>query len=183
MDHQAGSHPLKPVLFNGHIKRALCASLPVTQAVLRAYRTLLPTGRYPVGVLHLEMDAQLLDVNVHPSKLEVRLSKEKECCRLVEETIRQALQKERLVATPKVADTAKKTLFKQEALQWNQTSSPAENQYPSGSAPFWQVREQPAASDKRQKKSQGRPTDPIASKEQFPSQRCRRQKSPNINLP
>ena len=163
------------VILNGRYVR----SLPVTQAVLRAYGTLLPTGRYPVGVLHLEMDAQLLDVNVHPSKLEVRLSKEKECCRLVEETIRQALQKERLVATPKVADTAKKTLFKQEALQWNQTSSPAENQYPSGTpAPFWQVREQPAASDKRQKKSQGRPTDPIASKEQFPSQKVPETKEP-----
>ena len=51
------------IILNGRDVR----SCTITQAILRAYGTLLPTGRFPVGVLHLEMDAQLLDVNVHPS--------------------------------------------------------------------------------------------------------------------
>ncbi|MBE7491113.1 MAG: DNA mismatch repair endonuclease MutL [Planctomycetes bacterium] len=43
------------------------------QAVLLAYREFLPPGRYPVGVLFLTVDPRAVDVNVHPSKTEVRL--------------------------------------------------------------------------------------------------------------
>ncbi len=41
-------------------------------ALSEAYRGLLLTGRYPVAFLQLEMPPDLVDVNVHPSKLEVR---------------------------------------------------------------------------------------------------------------
>ena len=41
-------------------------------ALGEAYRGLMMVGRYPVCFLHLEMPAQLVDVNVHPTKLEVR---------------------------------------------------------------------------------------------------------------
>jgi DNA mismatch repair protein MutL len=41
-------------------------------ALGEAYRGLLLTGRYPIAFLHLSMPADLVDVNVHPTKLEVR---------------------------------------------------------------------------------------------------------------
>ena len=41
-------------------------------ALSEAYRGLLMTGRYPVVFLQLEMPADLVDINVHPAKLEVR---------------------------------------------------------------------------------------------------------------
>ena len=41
-------------------------------ALTEAYRGLLLTGRYPIAVLALEMPPELIDVNVHPTKLEVR---------------------------------------------------------------------------------------------------------------
>lgn len=44
----------------------------VQHAVLEGYRTLLPKGRYPVVVLFLELDPETVDVNVHPTKHEVR---------------------------------------------------------------------------------------------------------------
>lgn len=81
------------IILNGRNVR----SIPISQAVLRAYGTLLPTGRYPIGVLRIKMDPKLVDVNVHPAKLEVRLSKEKECCQLIEEAIKKAFEKERIV--------------------------------------------------------------------------------------
>lgn len=67
------------------------------QSILRAYHTLLPINRYPLVVLQLEMHPSLVDVNVHPSKLEVRFSKESELNAFVEETLRQALSKQVLI--------------------------------------------------------------------------------------
>ncbi|AEI41454.1 DNA mismatch repair endonuclease MutL [Paenibacillus mucilaginosus] len=58
-------------------------SFPVNQALLQGYHTLLPIGRFPVAVLHLTMDPTLVDVNVHPAKLEVRFSKEPELIALI----------------------------------------------------------------------------------------------------
>lgn len=42
------------------------------RAVLDGYRELVERGRYPVCVVHIELDASAVDVNVHPQKLEVR---------------------------------------------------------------------------------------------------------------
>lgn len=45
----------------------------LTYAVIQAYHTLLPTGRYPVAVIFLSLPYTQVDVNVHPAKTEVRL--------------------------------------------------------------------------------------------------------------
>jgi DNA mismatch repair protein MutL len=44
----------------------------LTYAVIQAYHTLLPTGRYPLGVIFIQMPPADVDVNVHPTKTEVR---------------------------------------------------------------------------------------------------------------
>ncbi|MFC2950037.1 DNA mismatch repair endonuclease MutL [Virgibacillus sediminis] len=72
-------------------------SIPLTQSIIRAYHTLLPIGRYPIVVLAIEMDPILVDVNVHPTKLEVRFSKEKELFDLIEATIRQKFREVTLI--------------------------------------------------------------------------------------
>ena len=66
-------------------------SFAIQQAILEAYHTLLPVGRYPLVVLEVGMHPGLLDVNVHPSKQEVRFSKEAELKELVESALRRAL--------------------------------------------------------------------------------------------
>ena len=43
-------------------------------AVLRAYAGTLPSGRFPAGVLFIELPPSRVDVNVHPQKLEVRFA-------------------------------------------------------------------------------------------------------------
>ncbi len=45
---------------------------PLARAVAHAYGSVLEPGRYPVGVVYLEMPPELVDVNVHPQKSEVR---------------------------------------------------------------------------------------------------------------
>ncbi len=44
----------------------------LTYAVVQAYHTLLPTGRYPLAIIFIKMPASEVDVNVHPAKTEVR---------------------------------------------------------------------------------------------------------------
>lgn len=72
-------------------------SIPLSQSILRAYHTLLPIGKYPIVVLDIKMDPILVDVNVHPTKLEVRFSKEKELFQLIEETIRERFRQLTLI--------------------------------------------------------------------------------------
>ncbi|GGJ56658.1 DNA mismatch repair protein MutL [Anoxybacillus voinovskiensis] len=72
-------------------------NMPLLKAVEAGYHTLLPIGRYPIVLLAIEMDPVLVDVNVHPAKLEVRFSKEAELNQLVESAIRQALQAKTLI--------------------------------------------------------------------------------------
>lgn len=77
------------------------------QAVLKGYHTLLPINRYPLVVLQLSMHPSLIDVNVHPSKLEVRFSKEPELFSFIEEAVRNVLRQEILIPRP-----AKQTIGK-----------------------------------------------------------------------
>ncbi len=81
------------ILVNGRfIKNYLIA-----KAIMEGYHTLLPIGRYPIAMLNIEMDPLLVDVNVHPSKMEVRFSKEQELMELISETIRNTFKKETLI--------------------------------------------------------------------------------------
>lgn len=79
----------------------------LTNAVIAGYHTLLPIGRYPIAFLNVIMDPILVDVNVHPAKLEVRLSKEKELSELITNTIKQAFKKETLIPDGAVPKTVK----------------------------------------------------------------------------
>lgn len=72
----------------------------LSQSVLRGYHTMLPVNRFPLVVLKLDMHPSLVDVNVHPSKLEVRFSKEPELMAFVEEEIGRVLRQEVLIPRP-----------------------------------------------------------------------------------
>ncbi|GAA3406847.1 DNA mismatch repair endonuclease MutL [Paenibacillus hodogayensis] len=84
------------IVMNGRTIR----NYAVSNAILNAYHTLLPINRFPVVALHIGMDPELVDVNVHPAKLEVRFSKEQELVRLVEEQLRAVLRGEVLIPQP-----------------------------------------------------------------------------------
>ncbi|MDQ0253627.1 DNA mismatch repair protein MutL [Evansella vedderi] len=77
----------------------------LVRAIQEGYHTLLPIGKHPIVILHIEMDPILIDVNVHPSKLEVRLSKEQALQELVTEAIKKVFQKTRFI--PEVNNTRK----------------------------------------------------------------------------
>ena len=64
----------------------------LTFAVIQAYHTLLMTGRYPVAALFIEMPPELVDVNVHPTKAEVRFREASTVFRAVQRAVHRALQ-------------------------------------------------------------------------------------------
>lgn len=72
-------------------------NFPLVKAVHEGYHTLLPIGRHPITFIEVTMDPILVDVNVHPSKLEVRLSKETELHELIRDGIKEVFQKQRLI--------------------------------------------------------------------------------------
>jgi DNA mismatch repair protein MutL len=63
----------------------------LTTALVRAYHTLLMVGRYPIATLFLEMPAELVDVNVHPAKAEVRFREKDQIFSGVQRAVRRAL--------------------------------------------------------------------------------------------
>ena len=82
----------------------------LVKAILDGYHTLLPIGRFPIALLSIDMDPILVDVNVHPSKMEVRLSKEQELYEVVSESIKKEFKKLTLIPsgfTPQVKQQPK----------------------------------------------------------------------------
>jgi DNA mismatch repair protein MutL len=63
----------------------------LTYAVIQAYHTLLPIGRYPVAIVFLEMPYDQVDVNVHPAKTEVRFRNADAAFGAVQRAIRQTV--------------------------------------------------------------------------------------------
>lgn len=61
-------------------------------AIMDGYRQLLMKGRYPVCVLFLELDSQQVDVNVHPTKHEVRFRDQRDVHHFVSQSVREVLR-------------------------------------------------------------------------------------------
>lgn len=74
-----------------YINRRWVRNRTMTHALEEAYRESLPQGRFPTAVLLVEVDPGAVDVNVHPTKAEVRLSRESELHHLVFQAVRQGL--------------------------------------------------------------------------------------------
>ncbi len=67
----------------------------INKAVEEAYKDYLPPLRYPFTVLELDLDSSLVDVNVHPTKKEVRISLEDDIAREVKGQILEVLEKKK----------------------------------------------------------------------------------------
>lgn len=87
----------------------------LNKAIVNGYGSKLMIGRFPIGVVKIEMDPLLVDVNVHPTKQEVRLSKEAELANLISQAIQERLKEENLI--PKVVSD---DLFKKKKVATEQ---------------------------------------------------------------
>jgi len=81
----------------------------ISHALRLAYRELLPAGRHAAFVLHLELDPASVDVNVHPTKHEVRFHEGRLVHDFIRRCLKEALQQHRVPAAAgadRVADSA-----------------------------------------------------------------------------
>ncbi|WP_105992913.1 DNA mismatch repair endonuclease MutL [Staphylococcus simulans] len=92
-EHSRSNRHYISIFINGrYIKNFI-----LNKAILEGYHTLLTIGRYPICYINIEMDPILVDVNVHPTKLEVRLSKEEQLYQLIVEKIQDAFKDKILI--------------------------------------------------------------------------------------
>ncbi|KCZ73373.1 DNA mismatch repair protein MutL [Candidatus Methanoperedens nitroreducens] len=80
-------------------------SRAISHALRDGYGTLIQKGRFPVAVLKIYVDIREVDVNVHPTKNQVRLSHENEISDAVSEAVRRALSNENLTPDIKIPVT------------------------------------------------------------------------------
>ncbi|EZN22784.1 DNA mismatch repair protein mutL [Streptococcus pyogenes ABC020017774] len=81
------------ILVNGrYIKNFL-----LNRAILGGYGSKLMVGRFPIVVIDIQIDPYLADVNVHPTKQEVRISKERELMALISTAISESLKEQDLI--------------------------------------------------------------------------------------
>ena len=92
-------------IVNGRIVR----NSEVNKAINDGYSSFKPDSKYPVVVINIETDPTLIDVNVHPTKQDIKFSKIDNLLELIKDTIGEALRKTLLVhdAKVKVVDEVK----------------------------------------------------------------------------
>ena len=74
-----------------YINRRYVRDKILTHSLLESYRSRIPKNRYPAVILFLKMPASCLDVNVHPTKLEVRFNEPGKIYQAIKETIEEGL--------------------------------------------------------------------------------------------
>ena len=79
------------------VNRRFIKDKTLTSATEQAFKGLLPIGKFGFLILNLEMDTRKIDVNVHPSKLEIRFQEEQKVFKAVYHAIRDSLLKVELV--------------------------------------------------------------------------------------
>ncbi|WP_409294300.1 DNA mismatch repair endonuclease MutL [Peribacillus sp. SCS-26] len=104
----------------------------LAKAVMEGYHTLLPIGRYPIAMLSIEMDPLLVDVNVHPSKMEVRLSKEAELFELIAHTIKGAFKTKQLIPGNSPVRKKEKDESEQAAFEFETSTVPNHSEREQG---------------------------------------------------
>ena len=99
----------------------------LNKAILEGYHTLLTIGRFPICYINIQMDPILVDVNVHPTKLEVRLSKEDQLYDLIVTKIREAFKDKNLIPQNDLNHAPKKNkvleTFEQQKINFEKQQS------------------------------------------------------------
>ncbi len=108
----------------------------LSAAVSEAYRSVMPTGRFPVMVLNLTIPPEEVDVNVHPSKAEVRFRRSGEVFRRLSATVRRALTSATEIAPARLdRPVVDQFYFPAEGARWQTGAPPQARHLGAGGGP------------------------------------------------
>lgn len=103
------------------------------EAVKAAYKTLLMNNRYPVSILNVNIDPERIDVNVHPTKAEIKFSDSRSIFNLIYYAINQVLNKSDIQYTESFKDddkpVMKETLFENTNFTSKNVYNPTKNDF------------------------------------------------------
>ena len=71
----------------------------LNRKIIEAYHTYIPKDKSPIIVLNIETDPILVDINIHPTKMDIKFSKDKELYELITKAITKKLEKLLLIPT------------------------------------------------------------------------------------
>lgn len=86
----------------------------ITSAISEVYDQLIPKGRFPIAILYIDVDPLLIDVNVHPRKLEIKFSEREKLLKLIKDCISEKLEITNIYQKPKDDFTQTKIAFYEE---------------------------------------------------------------------
>ncbi|MBD5082925.1 MAG: DNA mismatch repair endonuclease MutL, partial [Clostridiales bacterium] len=96
------------------INGRLVKSATAMAALEQAYKNLIMVGRFPACVLNIEMDTKLVDVNVHPAKIEVRFANEKPIFDLIYYGVKTAVEQQDTVKEGKLNDNSISSVYSEQ---------------------------------------------------------------------
>ena len=103
-DYDVNGYICKPVVLKSNrnymltfVNDRMVKNIDINRGINDGYRDFKPDIKYPVCVLKIETDPTLVDVNIHPSKADIKISKIDELVELLTNTIRDTLRKTLLV--------------------------------------------------------------------------------------
>lgn len=101
------------------VNKRVVRNAELNRVINEAYHTYKPETRYPVVVLNINTDPSLVDVNVHPSKLDIKFSNFEDLKELIKRGIKETLDKSLLIPKiekKKLEDEIKKTVVEEQNL-------------------------------------------------------------------
>ena len=107
---------------NFYINSRFVKSKTASAAIEQAYVSYIPSDKFPFCVLNIEIDPSSVDVNVHPSKLEVKFSNEKLIFEAVYYAVKTALANH--VSRPELFEAQEKDIVKEKAKAYINTPFP-----------------------------------------------------------
>lgn len=111
-------------IVNGRVVR----NMELNKTINDSYHSYKPDNRYPIVVLNIEVDPSLIDVNIHPTKMDIKFSKLEELKKIVENMIKSAISTKNLIPHIEVKEEIKieKPKYTYETLNLTRIEEPKE---------------------------------------------------------
>ncbi len=108
-------------IVNGRVVR----NTEINRVINDAYHSYKPDNRYPIVVLNIIVDPTLIDVNIHPTKMDIKFGKMEELCNLINKMIKNELSKKTLIPHIEVKEeNIEKPIYEEISLNLDRVEEP-----------------------------------------------------------